>query len=50
MGQLSPTSYWPLQDSASNICGTTEITVQETVGSTNTCIYPAEAVGTAARL
>lgn len=47
IGQLSPTAYWPLQDSASNICGTTEITVQQTVGSTNTCIYPA-AVGACA--
>ena len=47
MGQLSPTSYWPLQDSASNICGTTEITVQQTVGATNTCIYPS-AAGTCA--
>jgi hypothetical protein len=43
MGQLSPTSYWPLQDSASNICGTSEITVQQTVGATNTCIYPSAA-------
>jgi hypothetical protein len=43
VGALSPTNYWPLQDSASNVCGTTEITVQQTVGSTNTCIYPAAA-------
>ncbi len=43
MGQLAPTSYWPLQDSASNICGTSEITVQQTVGATNTCIYPSAA-------
>jgi hypothetical protein len=42
LGQLSPTSYWPLQDSASNICGTVEVTVQETVGSTNSCVYPAK--------
>jgi hypothetical protein len=41
MGELSPTSYWPFQDSASGICGTSEITVQQTVGSTNSCIYPA---------
>jgi hypothetical protein len=47
MISLTPTSYWPLQDTATNICGTTEITVQDTVGSTNTCIYPVEAVGTA---
>ena len=43
MISLTPTSYWPLQDTATNVCGTTEITVQDTVGSTNTCIYPAEA-------
>jgi hypothetical protein len=43
MGQLSPTSYWPLQDSASNVCGTSEITVQQTVASTNTCIFPSAA-------
>jgi len=47
MGQLSPTSYWPLQDSASNICGTSEITVQQTVAGTNTCVYPS-AAGTCA--
>jgi hypothetical protein len=47
MAQLTPTSYWPLNDSASGICGTTEITVQQTVGSTNTCIYPS-AAGTCA--
>ena len=47
MISLTPTSYWPLQDTATNVCGTTEITVQDTVGSTNTCIYPVEAVGTA---
>jgi hypothetical protein len=47
VGALSPTAYWPLQDSASNVCGTTEITVQQTVGSTNTCIFPA-ASGTCA--
>ena len=40
---LTPTSYWPLQDSASNICGMTELTAQTTVGSTNICIYPAAA-------
>jgi hypothetical protein len=45
--QLAPTAYWPLQDSASNVCGTTEITVQQTVGATNTCVYPA-ASGTCA--
>jgi hypothetical protein len=43
----SPTSYWALQDSTTTVCGTTEITVQDTVGATNTCIYPVEAVGTA---
>ena len=43
VSQLSPTAYWPLQDSASNVCGTVEATVQETVGTTNTCIYPAAA-------
>jgi hypothetical protein len=48
MAQLSPTSYWPLQDSATNVCGTTEVTVQQTVGSTNTCIYPAAAGACAA--
>jgi hypothetical protein len=47
VGALSPTAYWPLQDSASNVCATTEITVQQTVGSTNTCIFPA-AAGTCA--
>ncbi len=47
IGGLSSTSYWPLQDSASNVCGTSEITVQETLGSTSTCVYPPEAVGTA---
>jgi len=41
IGDLSPTSYWPLQDSASGICGTSEITVQQSVGATNTCLYPA---------
>jgi hypothetical protein len=40
VAQLSPTAYWPLQDSASNVCGTVEATVQETVGTTNTCIFP----------
>jgi large repetitive protein len=39
--QLAPSAYWPLQDSASNVCGAVEITVQQTVGTTNTCIYPA---------
>jgi len=43
MGGYSPTAYWPLGDSASNVCGTTEVTVQQTVGSTNTCIYPSAA-------
>jgi hypothetical protein len=40
IGQLAPSAYWPLQDSASNVCATTEITVQQTVGATNTCVYP----------
>ncbi len=44
---LSPSAYWPLQDSATNICGFSEITVQETLGATSTCVYPPEAVGTA---
>ncbi|MGA2530333.1 MAG: LamG domain-containing protein [Acidimicrobiales bacterium] len=43
VGELSPTSYWPLGDSASNICGTTEVTVQQTVGGAKTCIYPSAA-------
>jgi hypothetical protein len=47
MDALTPTSYWPLGDSLSNVCGTSEVTVQQTVGSTNTCIYPA-AAGTCA--
>ncbi len=41
VGQLAPSAYWPLQDSASNICGTVEVTVQQTVGSTTSCLYPA---------
>ena len=41
VGALSPTAYWPLQDSASNVCGTTEITIRQTVGATITCMYPA---------
>jgi len=41
MSELSPSAYWPLQDSASNVCGTVEVTVQQTVGTTNTCVYPA---------
>jgi Concanavalin A-like lectin/glucanases superfamily len=41
VAQLAPSAYWPLQDSASNVCGTVEATVQETVGTTNSCIYPA---------
>jgi hypothetical protein len=36
-------SYWPLQDLATSICGTSEVTVQQTVGATNTCLYPAAA-------
>jgi Concanavalin A-like lectin/glucanases superfamily len=36
-------AYWPMQNSASNICGTSEITVQQTVSATNTCIYPPSA-------
>jgi len=47
MMSLGPDSYWTLQDSATSICGTTEITVQEKLGATSTCIYPAEPVGTA---
>jgi hypothetical protein len=43
MDQFAPTAYWPLQDSASNICGTVEVTVQETAGSTTSCIYPSAA-------
>jgi Concanavalin A-like lectin/glucanases superfamily len=41
MTSLTPTSYWPLQDTASGVCGTTEITVQQVAGSTTSCIYPA---------
>jgi hypothetical protein len=48
VGALSPTSYWPMQDSASNICGTVEITVQATAGATNTCVYPTGAGACAA--
>jgi len=33
-------SYWPLFDSATAVCGTTEITIQYTQGSANTCVYP----------
>ncbi len=47
MVSLAPSAYWALQDSASNICGFTEVTVQETSGATSTCVYPPEAVGTA---
>jgi hypothetical protein len=43
MASQAPTSYWPLQDLATNICGTSEVTVQQTVGPTNTCLYPAAA-------
>jgi hypothetical protein len=48
MGSLAPTSYWPLQNPPSGVCGTTELTVQQTVGATNTCIYPAAAGACAA--
>jgi hypothetical protein len=44
LGQLvssTSASYWPLFDSATAVCGTTEITIQYTQGSTNTCVYPA---------
>jgi hypothetical protein len=41
VGALSPTAYWPLQDSASNVCGTTEITIRQTVGGIKNCMYPA---------
>jgi hypothetical protein len=41
VSQLAPTAYWPLQDSGSSVCGNVEATVQQTVGTTNTCIYPA---------
>jgi hypothetical protein len=44
----SPTAYWPMQDSASNICGTIEVTVQATAGATTTCVYPAGAGACAA--
>jgi hypothetical protein len=43
MGSLAPTSYWPMQNPPSSVCGTTEVTVQQTVGTTKTCIYPAAA-------
>jgi Concanavalin A-like lectin/glucanases superfamily len=43
-GALTPTAYWPLQDSGStNTCGTTEITVQETSGASTYCLYPVAA-------
>jgi hypothetical protein len=41
VSQRSPSAYWPLQDSASNVCGTVEVTVQQTAGATTTCVYPA---------
>jgi len=41
VGGLAPTSYWPMQDAASGTCGSTELTVQQTVGSAVTCVYPA---------
>ena len=40
MTSLGPNSYWALQDSATSVCGTTEITVQEKLGATSTCIFP----------
>jgi hypothetical protein len=40
IANLSPSYYWPLQDSASDVCGTAELTVQEAVGGTTSCIYP----------
>ena len=48
IGALSPSQYWPLQDSASGVCGTTEVTVQQTFNAINTCIYPAAAGACAA--
>jgi hypothetical protein len=41
VGALSPTAYWPLLDSASNVCGTTEITIRQTVLGIKNCMYPA---------
>jgi hypothetical protein len=43
---LSPSAYWALQDSATTICDSTEVTVQETQGASSTCVYPPLAVGT----
>jgi hypothetical protein len=43
MAAQSPSAYWPMQDSASGICATVEVTVQETLGATTTCLYPAGA-------
>lgn len=43
VGTLAPSSYWPLQDTASGSCGTTELTVQQTVGAAVNCVYPAGA-------
>jgi hypothetical protein len=43
---LFPSAYWALQDSATTICGSTEVTVQETQGASSTCVYPPLAVGT----
>lgn len=37
---LSPTSYWPLDDSASSVCRRVLVDVQSTVGTTVTCLYP----------
>lgn len=41
IGGFAPMSYWPIQDAASGSCGTTELTVQQAVGSTVSCVYPA---------
>jgi len=41
VGGLAPTSYWPVQDAASGSCGSTELTVQQAVGTTVDCVYPA---------
>lgn len=39
---LSPTSYWPLNDtSSSSACAVVETTIQATKSAVNTCVYPA---------
>ncbi len=41
---LSPTAYWPLDDSSTSLaCTRVLVEVQTTVGTTTTCVYPAAA-------